>query len=91
MGAGTYPIAILPPRSNPRIAAQHGVFTIHGSATVAIEEIASSNLRVKLGAIAIEHARAERVSEELQMLGVNQMVIYADLDHVAEHVKNIYS
>jgi hypothetical protein len=41
------PIAIFPARTNPRILAQRGVFTVHGADEIALEDLASSTKPVK--------------------------------------------
>lgn len=87
------PIAIVPPHQNPRIVAQRGMFTIHGTRNVAIDDIArtddASNL-IQLGCIRLDHNNLAQLWNEVELAGTSRMSMFPDLDSVAEQVKWVY-
>ncbi len=83
--ANAMPIAVLPPRANPRIVAQQGMFTVHGHETSGIEEFAARHSGIKLGAVHLDLSRAAQISSELRVAGVNRLSVFPDLDSVAAH------
>lgn len=80
------PIAMYPPRTNARIAAQHGTFTVHGSDRKSIDDLASTYDGIKLGRIAIDFARVPQLCADLQVMAAHRLSVYQDLDSVAHHV-----
>ncbi|HXQ37901.1 MAG TPA: FRG domain-containing protein [Anaerolineales bacterium] len=78
------PIAIEPPYTNPRILAQQGCFTVHGSDTSGIEQ------RLELGSILelieIEPDHAVILRDELEQMGFRAEWLYQDLDRVAKRI-----
>ena len=92
-GTAARPIALLPPRQNPRIVAQQGTFTLHGRDTVAIDEIAEkldpSGL-IHLACIVLDAANLAFIWDELRLAGVARPSIFPELDSVAEHIKWAY-
>lgn len=85
-GQHELPIATLPPRANPRIVAQQGMFTVHGTARDGIDELAASNPGIKLGVIHLDRSRAAQLIAELRVAGINRLSQFPDLDSVADHV-----
>lgn len=78
------PIAIEPPYTNPRLLAQQGCFTVHGSDTLGIErrpEI-SSNLTL----IEIDREQTNILRDELEQLGFRAEWLYQDLDRAARRI-----
>jgi len=84
--ANNMPIAVLPARANPRLAAQQGMFTVHGRVQDGIEAMAGALPEVKLGAIRLDRSRVAQLSWELRVSGVNRLSIFPDLDSVASDV-----
>lgn len=84
------PIAILPARSNPRITAQHGMFTVHGHETQSIDALAATDDRIKLGRIRLDRSRVAQMSADLRTCGVHLLSTFPELDSVATHVCWIY-
>jgi hypothetical protein len=80
------PIAILPPRANPRIVAQQGMFTVHGRDMSGIDSLASKHSGIRLGVIRIDVSKIARLAAELRVAGVNRLSQFPDLDSVADHV-----
>lgn len=82
------PIAILPPRTNERIAAQQGVFTLHGHETTPLDKlpVPSGKSGPRLAPIVLDRSRVCHIWEELQVLGVGPLAVFPELDRVASHV-----
>lgn len=92
-GAADKPIALLPPRHNPRIVAQQGTFTLHGVNTAALDEIAAKSDPtdlLHLGCIVLDRSNLAFIWDELRLAGVSRHTVFPELDRVAEHVKWIF-
>jgi hypothetical protein len=85
-GKNAKPIALYPPRTNMRIAAQHGTFTLHGHEREPLEKLASKSAKIKMWRILIDLAKVPKLCEELNEMGMHVLSIYQDLDSVARHV-----
>jgi hypothetical protein len=87
--AESLPIGVLPTRSNPRLIAQQGTFTIHGSDHLPIEAIVNLNdgQSLKLARITIDRANIAVIWNELETTGYNNLVLFPDLDHVTQYVE----
>jgi FRG domain len=79
------PIAILPPRTNERIAAQQGVFTLHGHEKIALDELAAPSDVIRLGCVSLDRSSVCYLWDELQVLGVGRLGLFPELDSVAQH------
>lgn len=79
------PIALMPPRSNPRIVAQQGMFTVHGREMAGIETLANLS-ELKIGGVRLDLSKVCHLSSELRRCGVNRFSVFPDLDSVANHV-----
>jgi hypothetical protein len=87
------PIALTPPRQNPRIVAQRGMFTVHGTSRLPIDDIASSSDPtdlIKLGCIVLDRSNLASIWDELEVAGVGRLTLFPELDSVAEHIKWVY-
>ncbi len=84
-----YPIAILPSYTNHRIVAQQGRFTIHGRDRQALNNLAVSEEGkcIKLATITIDTANIAFLWEELEIMGINKLAMFPDLDSVAHVTK----
>jgi hypothetical protein len=83
-----HPIAILPPRTNERIAAQQGMFTLHGHSREPLESLARSlsDEQIRLARIVLDSASICYLWHELQVLGAGRLGVFPELDSVAAHV-----
>lgn len=84
------PFALLPPRSNERIAAQQGVFTIHGHSPESLNLVADTHVgssQIQLARVLLDRANISHLWEELQLTGINRLSLFPDIDSVAEYVK----
>jgi hypothetical protein len=80
------PIALYPPRSNARIAAQHGTFTVHGHHRQSIDQLAITSTSLRLGRIRIQSNAIPQFCADLRVMAKHRLSIYQDLDSVAHHV-----
>jgi hypothetical protein len=85
MGPALKPIAAIAPRVNPRIHAQHGVFTISHREPTPIEEVGTADHIWRL--IIPADAKAE-LRSELAYLRFTRLTLFPDLDSVAAIVKH---
>lgn len=85
------PLAILPPRSTPRIIAQRGTFTLHGTLDVSIEEHllnAEEPLRSHVARIDIEDGLLNL--QMLEMLGYDEFYIFPEPASLAQSLSKRY-
>ena len=84
VSAGTIPAlapaAAISIRTNKRIQAQRGVFTIHHSEREPLEKVAGGS---HLWRYVVPSERKEQIMKELKVLGVTRLSIYPELDNVA--------
>jgi FRG domain len=81
------PVAIYPQQTNPRLAAQKGLFTIHGNEIGPLESLCGEHVRkVELPMAAISDA-----THYLRILGVDTYVFFPDLDGLARALDEKYS
>ncbi|MCP4502900.1 MAG: hypothetical protein GY822_23435 [Deltaproteobacteria bacterium] len=82
------PIALLPPRTNPRIVAQQGMFTVHGASEKPLEEQIKKwpKKTQRITKIEISRDAILQLWLDLQMCGINQMVLFPELDKVADQI-----
>ena len=87
-----YPIAICPPRTNARMIAQQGVFTVHGASAVALDEYLDSELtphgRRQLVRIDVDPRAARQIRSQLAALGVTELSLFPELAVLCEHLKS---
>ena len=80
---GTRTIAINPTWNNERMAMQHGVFTLHGSRRFELDRNQASSLLYV--PILREHKRP--LLQELERVGIGEMFIFPEPEHVCAHVR----
>lgn len=86
--ASTYsPISILAPHSSPRIRAQSGTFTLHGSNIWALDfyEV----LRPLISKIFIPYNEANKIRDQLSILGITRSFVFPGLDGICEEIKQL--
>jgi hypothetical protein len=80
--ATTYaPICVLAPHVSPRIRAQSGVFTLHGSNVWPIDYY--DILRPLITKVFIPYTATARIQEGLRLLGMTDSFIYPELESIA--------
>lgn len=89
------PLAIVPARSNPRIIAQQGVFTVHGADMRGLDQIlgVSTQSRRSVGAklvkLVINRAAAAEVLHDLRLLQIHELALFPELPYVARRIKTL--
>ncbi len=79
-----FPICITAPHITPRIRAQSGMFTLHGSK---IESLDSYQvLRPLIRKIFVPHSQAIKIRNELRNFGVTTSYIFPDLEGVCREI-----
>jgi hypothetical protein len=85
------PVAILPRRNNPRIVAQRGVFTVHGTDEIPLDEFVRSVTSLDRPVIdVVEIGDSRRVVRELLALGMDQSALFPEPDSVAKDLMRVY-
>lgn len=81
-----YPIPLYPARNNPRVFAQQGVFTIHGSKIGPLETLAPDFVRK----IYIPLECLKEAHNFLILAGIHEYSIYPDFTGLSNHLKTKY-
>jgi FRG domain len=81
----TPPICILAPHISPRIRAQSGTFTLHGSNIWPLDYY--TVLQPLIHKIFIPYASSKNIQEELRNIGFTTSFIYPDLDGLSREIK----
>lgn len=81
----TRPIAIEPTFSNPRLVAQAGCFTVHGSSAKPLQSYRA--LAARFHRVDVAPNCTLRMRVELDQLGFRRELIYPNLDHLAQRIK----
>lgn len=96
--AAGFPAAVRPPRANPRINAQRGSFTVHGSMTGPLEKLIqdanedkTSESKIRLQKIIIAGASKRELRKELYLAGITEAVIFPDLTGLCGEISYRYS
>lgn len=80
---GKRTIAINPTWNTDRIAMQQGAFTLHGSRRFALDRDQSSSLLH----VPILHEHKESLLHELERVGIGEMFIFPEPEHVCSHLR----
>lgn len=80
------PLAILAPRSNDRIVAQQGCFTIHGWKPDPLDALAADSSTFHIAKLVFDRANLGEIWDDLQTCGVHVLSVFPDLDSVATRV-----
>jgi hypothetical protein len=86
----TRPVAVYPPRQNPRIVAQQGMFTLHGDDDLPIDTLADAHDpagTIHLAYVQFDRTRLASLVDELILCGVGRLALFPELDSVAEHIR----
>jgi hypothetical protein len=78
--AAEFPVAVRPPHGTDRIAAQRGMFTLHGWRRTGLDVIPGVRIRKLL----IDRSAKRRLKKELHVSGTTSNIVFPDLDGLAE-------
>ena len=81
--SGKRTIALNPTWNTERIALQHGSFTLHGSRKFELDRAQASSLLY----VPILSDHKESVLNELERVGIGEMFIFPEPEHVCRHLK----
>jgi hypothetical protein len=83
------PFALLATRTNARIVAQQGMFTIHGRDRSAIEDLVNlpGGQELRIGRIIIDRNSIAKVWLQLERTGFHRLSLFPELDSVSFNVK----
>ncbi len=86
------PIAILPVRSNPRILAQQGVFTVHGASQDSLDDYLAEVVSKRSGTPALEKieidpSAAVQMRERLEMLQIHELALFPELPVLGKRLR----
>jgi hypothetical protein len=94
----TLPIAVYPPRSNPRITSQSGMFTLHGGTVpsvshrgdigdpVSLEELDEAGTKI-LTSLRVPAAVKGQMRRDLARLGVHQASLFPEFEYQARFIR----
>lgn len=80
---GMHTIAINPTWNTERIAMQQGAFTLHGSRKFALDRRQASSLLF----VPILHEHKHSLLSELERVGIGEMFIFPEPEHVCAHLR----
>jgi len=86
----TKPLAVFPKRYNPRIVAQRGVFTIHGTEAVALDALMQSAGSDRIARFCFSPKLRSQLQRDLFILGVNKAALFPEPESVAADLKLAY-
>ncbi len=87
---GKLPLSITPIHSSPRIVAQRGVFTIHGTERGALDRLAAGRGRkreVCLRKMLIPKERIAGIRRELSVAGITESLIFPELSGLCRELR----
>jgi hypothetical protein len=86
---GKLPLAITPIHASQRIAAQRGVFTIHGNERAALDRLARQKGKEHpcLRRMVIPRAHVATVRKELAISGISESLIFPELGGLCREIK----
>jgi len=80
------PAAGIAPRNTRRMQAQHGVFTITHREQLAIESLGEKS---HVWRVVVPKINKPKIIDELASLNISTLALFPELDHVANHAKEI--
>jgi hypothetical protein len=86
----TKPLAVFPKRYNPRIVAQRGVFTIHGTEAVAIDDLMREAGSDRIARFCFSHELNAQLQRDLFVFGINKSALFPEPESVAADLKLAY-
>jgi len=85
-----YPIAIYPSRSNPRLFAQKGTFTVHGTEKVALEDLNIEDHPIRLLKLELDFHHKDDMMKDLWSLGINMLTTFPEPASIAMDIKRMF-
>lgn len=91
----TYPLGIYPKRRNPRILAQSGTFTIHGTDATPIDEVIGRlderDRKIARIDLQVTPQRASELMRQMSSLGFSTSVLFPEPESLASEIRAKYA
>jgi hypothetical protein len=86
---GHLPVAVKPVHASPRISAQKGFFTIHGTERGALDKLAHSRADNGPGLrkLTIPRERVSEIRRDLAIAGITETSVFQELDGLSREIK----
>jgi hypothetical protein len=86
---GRLPLAITPSYASPRIAAQRGVFTIHGHERASLDWLARQSTKhpPNLRKLVVKSKRVSAILRDLAISGISESLIFPELGGLCREIK----
>jgi hypothetical protein len=82
------PVAMKPVQANPRIRAQKGFFTVHGTEEMALHRLARhAGKKAELREIRIAATDIAGMKRDLTIAGISETTIFPDMDGLCREIK----
>jgi FRG domain len=81
------PVAILPPHSDRRIAAQQSCFTVFGSEPGGLEHLAVRRKSARLFKIEVDSTQFAKIRSDLITCGISETSVYPDLEGLSRELR----
>ncbi len=81
-----HPIAVAPPRTNDRIVAQRGCFTVHGTSDQSIDSFLRER-STAIEPIVVARSAVDKLRDNLFALGFSKSALFPDLDSLVSDIK----
>jgi hypothetical protein len=81
-----WPIALMPVYNSPRLAAQRGMFTIHGSDPRPIESMLPENVDPRVYRIGIPAYSVVKIRESLRLAGITDVSIFPEIPFLCQDI-----
>lgn len=87
-----FPIAIYPSRTNPRLFAQRGTFTVHGTNPISLDKLKTKKdfQSIRLTKFVISSTERIKLINNLFALGFNNSSTFPEPSSVADDIKKMY-
>lgn len=80
------PLAVCLPHNSPRISAQQGLFTVHGSSRKPLEQLVPNARLSRLVKFVIPKEHVRTVQRELRLAGITASTLFPDLEGLCKHI-----
>ena len=100
------PVAVFPNRTNRRLIAQAGTFTVHGGKVlrkeygpnpdslplpVHLEALNEQSKKKFLVAFEVKKSSKDRIKRELELLGIHEGTLFPELDHQSNRLRELWA
>lgn len=80
------PVALMPLYNSRRLTAQRGVFTMHGTSPIPLEEMVRDEEKVRLVRITIPQEHVVSIRDELLLTGVSDVTLFPEMPYLCQDI-----